>query len=332
MPSRDKEKTPVRGEIAVVGLGRWGGGPVLKTLSQHFPETRLHGFARSNYGLWQDRTDLPANVRIHRAADFQGRVLDREDVNIVIVTSSLSSHFDLAKAALGAGKDVLVEKPIAKTKEEAAVLVSLAHRQKRILAVGYELMYDPRLALLKTLVSKGPFEKIQAVTLKLLNPLRGRRLDPGTNGVEDLVPHLLSILHVLAGKRAVSHLAVEASRTHTQATIRFHYEGIEVALHIDCDYKEGQKTRTVQVIGSEAVIDVDFIKQGILIKDKAGHILDRHDARYPPVLAHRHRDRSTLLACEFSDFFKSVLTRRPPRNSADLTDWIPEAMDRMHRA
>ncbi len=319
------------GEVAVLGLGRWGGGPVLKTLSSHFPKMTLHGFARSNYDEWKDRTDLPSNVKICHAEDYQCLILDRPEIDRLVIATRQASHYVLAKAALLAGKHVLVEKPITKTAAEAAELVVLAREAKRILAVGYELMFDSELERLHKILSLPPFKEIRALRLRLLNPLARPHQDFDGNVIEDLVPHLLSIVQMLAGKRSLSDLVVETEASKTQATIRFEYDGIQVLLEVDRDYKEKQKTRTVQVLGPETVIDADLLRSEVIIKDQGGHSIDRNDARYPLELLRRHENRSTPLAREFNAFFESVESGLLPRNAAILTEWIPEAIARINQ-
>ena len=55
-------------------------------------------------------------------------VLCGADVDAVVVATPVAAHFGLAQAALKAGKDVLVEKPLALTHGEAEALGELAHR------------------------------------------------------------------------------------------------------------------------------------------------------------------------------------------------------------
>ena len=58
-------------------------------------------------------------------------MIDHADVDVVLVLTSMNEHGPLAKAALEAGKHVLVEKPMATSLEEAAELVELARRGAR---------------------------------------------------------------------------------------------------------------------------------------------------------------------------------------------------------
>ena len=62
-------------------------------------------------------------------------IIDDENIDLVIVTSPNTVHFDWAKAALQANKHVVVEKPFTVTFAEAEELVALAKEKKKILTV-----------------------------------------------------------------------------------------------------------------------------------------------------------------------------------------------------
>jgi myo-inositol 2-dehydrogenase / D-chiro-inositol 1-dehydrogenase len=65
-------------------------------------------------------------------------MLDREDLAAVIVCTPPMSHREPAVAALGRGLPVYLEKPIARTLEDAAVIVEAADRTGTVCAVGYQ--------------------------------------------------------------------------------------------------------------------------------------------------------------------------------------------------
>ena len=61
----------------------------------------------------------------------------------VVIATPAETHYDLVQQALAAGKDVLVEKPLALTYAQGAHLVHLAETYERILMVGHVLEYHP---------------------------------------------------------------------------------------------------------------------------------------------------------------------------------------------
>lgn len=70
-------------------------------------------------------------------------LLDQSTISIVIILTRPVDHFPQAKQALSAGKDILVEKPIATTITQAKELIDLADRQKRQLASNLVLRWHP---------------------------------------------------------------------------------------------------------------------------------------------------------------------------------------------
>jgi UDP-2-acetamido-3-amino-2,3-dideoxy-glucuronate N-acetyltransferase len=107
-------------------------------------------------------------------------------------------HYGLAKAALGAGKDVFVEKPLCLEADQAEELVSLAAIQNRILMVGHLLQYHPCVQRLQALVKQGGLGDLYYVTSNRLNLGKIRHEE---NALWSLAPHDISVVLSLVGDR-----------------------------------------------------------------------------------------------------------------------------------
>jgi predicted dehydrogenase len=70
-------------------------------------------------------------------------MLEREDVEAIITAPPLWMHADIATACLDAGKHVLCEKMIAKTREGMTAMIDAARRNDRVLEIGYQRNYSP---------------------------------------------------------------------------------------------------------------------------------------------------------------------------------------------
>ncbi|MBK7630451.1 MAG: Gfo/Idh/MocA family oxidoreductase [Ignavibacteriales bacterium] len=80
-------------------------------------------------------------------------MLEKSDIEAVIIATPTSTHTDIAIDCLNAGKDVLVEKPLARTYTEAKKIVDAAKKNKRKLMVGMNLRYRPDTMLLRSFIN-----------------------------------------------------------------------------------------------------------------------------------------------------------------------------------
>ncbi|HCY77019.1 MAG TPA: gfo/Idh/MocA family oxidoreductase [Ignavibacteriales bacterium] len=80
-------------------------------------------------------------------------MLEKSDIDAVIVATPTSTHTEIAIDCLNAGKDVLVEKPLARTYLEAKKIVDAAKKNKRKLMVGMNLRYRPDTMLLRSFIN-----------------------------------------------------------------------------------------------------------------------------------------------------------------------------------
>ncbi len=82
-------------------------------------------------------------------------LLEKCDVDAVIIATPTSTHTEIAIDCLNAGKDVLVEKPLAKTYAETKKIVDAAKKSKRKLMVGMNLRYRPDTMLLRSFINSN---------------------------------------------------------------------------------------------------------------------------------------------------------------------------------
>lgn len=80
-------------------------------------------------------------------------MLEKSDIDAVIIATPTSTHTDIAIDCLNAGKDVLVEKPLARTYAEAKKIVDAAKKNKKKLMVGMNLRYRPDTMLLRSFIN-----------------------------------------------------------------------------------------------------------------------------------------------------------------------------------
>jgi len=170
--------------VVVVGTGYWG-----KNLVRNFHELD------ALYGICDvDESALkPFKDRYPEITTFTSLKAPLQDpaVSAVVVSTPAETHYALVRAALIAGKDVFVEKPIALTYKEGAELVTLAEDKKRILMVGHILEYHPAVAKLKELIDAGELGDIQYIYSNRLNLGKIRTEE---NILWSFAPHDISVI------------------------------------------------------------------------------------------------------------------------------------------
>lgn len=128
------------------------------------------------------------------------RVLARSDIQGLVIASPAVTHAQLALRALEAGKDVLVEKPMALEPEKGEELVDTADRLGRILQVGHVLEYHPAVTKLRELIAEGTLGRIRYLYSNRLNLGRIRTEE---NALWSFAPHDIAIMLRLLGRTPV---------------------------------------------------------------------------------------------------------------------------------
>jgi len=104
------------------------------------------------------------------------QMLEREQLDAVVVCTSTDAHKDVTILALEAGKDVLVEKPIARTYAEAVAMADTARETRRKLMVGMNHRFRPDTMILKSFIQGKELGKIYYTRVGWL---RQRAFDQG---------------------------------------------------------------------------------------------------------------------------------------------------------
>jgi len=148
--------------VAVVGCGVWG--------MNHVRVWHDLGFLRLACDLDPARLE-PVRTQypgVETSVDVDG-VLDRPDIDAVVIATPPSTHAALAFKALDAGKDALVEKPMALRAAEGERLVERARRWERVLMVGHVLEYHPAVRRLCDLAHAEALGRVRYIYSHRLN-------------------------------------------------------------------------------------------------------------------------------------------------------------------
>ena len=174
--------------IAVLGSGYWG-----KNLVRNFHELGVLGMVcdPAEAGRAAAQRAAPGVL----VAETYEPALAQREITAVAIAAPAVSHYALAKAALEAGKDVYVEKPLCLEASEADELVRLADKLGRVLMVGHLLQYHACVEALHSLLAKGELGKLHYIISNRLNLGKIRREE---NALWSFAPHDISVILSLA--------------------------------------------------------------------------------------------------------------------------------------
>jgi predicted dehydrogenase len=113
---------------------------------------------RGNFGPAGTRMDLG---KIKRYADFEEMCAD-PDLDLIDICTPTHLHADMARAAMRAGKHVLVEKAIALTRKDADAMVQAAAKASKLLMVAHVLPFIPEFAFAAETVRSGVYGRLLA--------------------------------------------------------------------------------------------------------------------------------------------------------------------------
>lgn len=197
--------TPVL-RSAVIGTGFIG--------PQHVDAIRRGGLAdvvvvASNDGPQAEAVARALGIE-HHTTDVAS-VLNDPSIDVVHICTPNATHADLARAALRAGKHVVLEKPIALTADDANELVAVARETGRHAAVSFTYRGYPMVRHARRMVANGDLGEVRLVHGAYLQDWLleatdyNWRIDPVTGGrsraVADIGSHWFDMLEFVTGRR-----------------------------------------------------------------------------------------------------------------------------------
>lgn len=201
-----------------------------------------------------------------RARGYQDaeRMLVEERLDLVSIVAPTSLHLPVTLAALEAGANVLVEKPIAATREEATAMIDAAATAGKMLTVGHIERFNPAIRELQRRLADGELGRIFQVSATRLGPFPARIRDVGV--VVDLAPHDLDVMRYLIGSEPVRIFAEAERRIHTEHEDLFNgimkFENGVIGI-LNINWLTATKRRTLTVTGERGYYVADYIAQDL---------------------------------------------------------------------
>ena len=188
-----------------------------------------------------DADKVHADWPVLKVMSSPGDLLDDPDIDLGVIATPNDTHFPLAKAALEAGKHVVVDKPFTVTLSQARELESLAKHCGRILSVFHNRRWDSDFLTVSALINEGQLGEVcyfESHFDRFRPQVRQRwreQAGPGSGIWYDLAPHLLDQVVVLFGLPVSITVDLAQLRPGAQSTDYFHavlaYPQRRVVLH-----------------------------------------------------------------------------------------------------
>jgi predicted dehydrogenase len=240
--------TPTGIRVAVVGCGAWG-----RNLVRCFAELGSLSAVADHHAAVAEA----AVARHGGHAMLFEQILADPSIQAVAIATQPSSHYDLAKRALLAGKHVLVEKPLALELGHAQDLTDLARRLERRLMVGHVLQYHPAFSKLQDLIATGAIGRILRLQANRMNLGAIRREE---DVLWCLGPHDVSVILALVGSDPSEVYGVGGYHLRKAiadaVTLHLSFPAGEQA-QINLSWLHPVKEHRLTVIGSEAMVVLD---------------------------------------------------------------------------
>lgn len=240
--------------LAQVGYGYWG--PNLLRSFASIPGVDIVAVADANPARLRD---LPAgNGGLASCTDYR-RLVERADVDAVVIATPASTHAEIAAHALAAGKHVLVEKPLATSAADARRLCDLAERGGRVLMVGHTFLFNAAVRRLKATIDTGELGDVYYVYSQRLNLGRVRE---DVNALWNFAPHDVAIALYLLGDTAAAVSARgfaflrPAIEDVVFATLDFPRQR---AAHLHISWLDPRKVRQTTVVGTRRMAVYDDV-------------------------------------------------------------------------
>jgi len=302
--------------VGIIGLGYWG--PNL-----------LRNFAGADGAQVTMACDLRADRLAHIAKRYPtvqtttdvSALLRDTTIDAVAIATPVSTHFELAMAALQAGKHVLVEKPLAGSSDQARRLTDEADRRQLTLMVDHTFVYTGAVRRIAEMVARkevGDIYYYDSVRVNL------GLFQHDVNVVWDLAVHDLAILdYVLPAKpRAVSATGMThvGSGPENIAYLTLFFDDRLIA-HVHVNWLAPVKIRRTLIGGSQRMIVYDDLEPSEKIKvyDKGITVNSDPQSVYQLLVGYRagdmwapHLDATEALATEAAHFIACVQDRVRP--------------------
>jgi predicted dehydrogenase len=187
------------------------------------------------------------------------QLVNDANLDAIVVATAVKFHFAMAKASLLAGKNTLIEKPMACSTAECEELIEIARKQGLILMVGHTFLYSNPVRKIKEIVDRGDVGEIRYIAARRLNL---GLFQKDINVAWDLAPHDISIIQYIMQEqpssincRGAAHVTPGIEDV-TSMSLQFTKDRSAM---IHSSWLDPRKIRDMTIVGSKRMIVYDDV-------------------------------------------------------------------------
>ena len=303
-------------KVGIVGYGYWG--PNLARATAETDCCAVAAIADFSDAARDRAGRRHPSARLH--ADWKALVND-PGVDAVAIATPVHTHFDIALAALKAGKHVLVEKPMTDSPQQAALLVEEAAKRRLTLMVDHTFVYTGAIQAIRGMVDAGELGDLFYYDSTRVNLGLVQR---DVNVIWDLAVHDFAIMDHLLDATPIAISASSAGfiqgRPNTMAHLTVHFAGGALA-HLNVNWLSPVKIRQTILGGSKKMVIYDDMESSEKVKiyDRGVEISADPKAAYQQMVSYRIGDMRApalstkeALVTEMQEFARSIDTGSRP--------------------
>jgi UDP-2-acetamido-3-amino-2,3-dideoxy-glucuronate N-acetyltransferase len=295
-------------KVAVVGAGYWGVN-LVRVFNQLGALSRVCDFSTERVAKLAEQYP---NVSF--GTSFP-EVLEDRSIQAVVIATPAELHYDMARKAILAGKDVYVEKPLTLHCEETEALITLAEEKRRILMVGHLLEFHPAVTRLKELIESGELGRIEYIYSNRLNLGKIRREE---NALWSFAPHDISVILYLLQQMPIQVAATGGTYLQpniADVTVSTMLFDRGVRAHLFVSWLHPYKEQKLVIVGEKRMAVFDDVRktEKLQIYDKNIDLVNgqfvaekpaAHTVEFPP-------DEPLTLECRH--FLECIESRKTPK-------------------
>jgi len=245
--------------MGIIGTGKWGRKLVEEFNGiQNVTISGISDLSDENLAFCTDRYGVTNTYKEYRD------LLALSDMKAVAIATPNSTHYEICKAALEAGKHVIIEKPITLDSKQAWELVKLAEKKNLALSVGHIFRFNNALAEAKRLIGQRFMGRLFLLDLTWVNK---EKLFDDRDVIVDLSPHMFDIMNYLLDEWPVEITATASShRSDVLETAYIHARFPSgILANINISWVVPKKTRQVSIIGESRSMLINAVAQEVTV-------------------------------------------------------------------